>query len=53
MVSAITYMDSTRRKKGNFFFVNEDAQLCCFLHDSQDLITSKNQENNGFLGLGF
>jgi hypothetical protein len=53
MVSPTIDMDSTRRKKGNNFFVNEDAQLCCSLHDSQDSITSNNKENNGFLGSGF
>lgn len=53
MVPPIAYMDSTRRKKGIFFLVNEDAHLCCSLHDSQDLIISHNKENNGFLGLGF
>lgn len=40
-------------RKGFFFLVNEDAHLCCSLHDSQDLIISHNKENNGFLGLGF
>jgi hypothetical protein len=53
MVPPIAYMDSTRRKKGFFFFVNEDAHLCCSLRDSQDLITNNNKENNGFLGSSF
>ncbi len=49
MVSPTIDMDSMRRKKGNNFFVNEHAQLCCSLHDSQYSITSNNKKNNGFL----
>ncbi len=42
-----------KEKERVFFFVNEDAHLCCSLRDSQDLITNNNKENNGFLGSSF
>jgi hypothetical protein len=42
---AMLYNSNQKQKKGIFFVVDEEQQLCCsFLHVSQDLVINNEQK---------